>query len=664
MLSLGLLGVVALLATAWPRPSMAATTTTAPDRSNATEGTTLELVSQTVWLQAGGSVQVRVVLPARTDRTTARLAVTVHRPVTSRTQFDATLERQRLGSTVLEVTRPIAELPSAGDEVTLTLGPEELAPVHASVGGAVLPMTVDLEGGATTTGFVSHLVRVPDSTPTNRLQVSWSPTVTAPVTTAEDGARRVSAEGLEQLRTLVGALGTAALTTTLVLDVDVLDALDSDPEAADVVDALGALARRGQVVTRGYGDVEPGALLDAGLDDLDLQRSTAAATVSRVLGVSVDESIWVDDVPVDERGVQALVDGGTTTVVLDETSYRPITRSITLASPFSLDLGDGRRVEAAAADTTLGARFTDDADQLDATHLLAELAVLYFDRPGQLRGVAMVPAASSAPSSAFLETLAAGLASSPILQTVTVTGLFDVDPETSGDTPLVRQLVEGEASPESPIDGDAVRAARAGLDDLSSLTTSLDQAPFDRLVLASEGRGLDVADRQGLLDVVHARVRSVTTNVVVDHDSYRLTARDGVIPLTITNRSGTSLTVALDLAADELSFDEGGSDVAGSTTQVVELRDVQTSVQIQVSVRAPGAFLTFPLTVTVRSLDDRVVLSRSTVTVRSTAVSGVGVALSVVALAFLLLWWGREWRRGRARRRDRHGVATATSGSA
>jgi hypothetical protein len=57
--------------------------------------------------------------------------------------------------------------------------------------------------------------------------------------------------------------------------------------------------------------------------------------------------------------------------------------------------------------------------------------------------------------------------------------------------------------------------------------------------------------------------------------------------------------------------------------------------------------------VTVSSPDDTLVLDRSTFDIRSTAISGVGLLLSVGAGLFLAIWWGRHWRRtSRARRKD------------
>jgi hypothetical protein len=53
----------------------------------------------------------------------------------------------------------------------------------------------------------------------------------------------------------------------------------------------------------------------------------------------------------------------------------------------------------------------------------------------------------------------------------------------------------------------------------------------------------------------------------------------------------------------------------------------------------------------VTSPDGSIVLDRSTFDVRSTAISGVGIFLSIGAGLFLAIWWARHWRDTRRSRR-------------
>jgi heme/copper-type cytochrome/quinol oxidase subunit 2 len=48
------------------------------------------------------------------------------------------------------------------------------------------------------------------------------------------------------------------------------------------------------------------------------------------------------------------------------------------------------------------------------------------------------------------------------------------------------------------------------------------------------------------------------------------------------------------------------------------------------------------------------VIARAALTVHSTSISIVGIALTVVAALVLLVWWARTWRKGRNRRPRAH----------
>ncbi len=74
-----------------------------------------------------------------------------------------------------------------------------------------------------------------------------------------------------------------------------------------------------------------------------------------------------------------------------------------------------------------------------------------------------------------------------------------------------------------------------------------------------------------------------------------------------------------------------------------------TRVDVPVQARASGAF---KLEATITSPDARLLpVASSQFNVRSTAVSGVGLVLTIAAGLFLLLWWGRHFRRTRRAKR-------------
>ena len=125
-------------------------------------------------------------------------------------------------------------------------------------------------------------------------------------------------------------------------------------------------------------------------------------------------------------------------------------------------------------------------------------------------------------------------------------------------------------------------------------------------------------------------------------DRVTLGARDGEFPLAIrSTRSGpTEVIIELE-ASDRLMF---------PSNQIrATLTKGRTLVPIRVRTRTTGDT---PLRITVRSADGKIVLTEGRYSIRSTAVSGVGLLLTIGAAAFLALWWGRHWVRHR--RRARH----------
>jgi hypothetical protein len=91
-----------------------------------------------------------------------------------------------------------------------------------------------------------------------------------------------------------------------------------------------------------------------------------------------------------------------------------------------------------------------------------------------------------------------------------------------------------------------------------------------------------------------------------------------------------------------------GTRPANEVTRRLDLLRRNETARFAVQTRASGAF---PLLVTLESPDGSLVVSRSTLTVRSTAASGVGLLLSAAAGLFLLAWWGRHALHGRRARK-------------
>jgi hypothetical protein len=303
------------------------------------------------------------------------------------------------------------------------------------------------------------------------------------------------------------------------------------------------------------------------------------------------------------------------------------------------------------ADGGLADRLTATDDPVLNAHLvLADAAVLFLDRPNVARGaVLVVPSDLAVPEETY-DALLSGLAqptidngAQPVVAAMTLDDLFDsTQPSTTsgrGAPTLVRPYDADEPGSLGSLLDD-IRATRAEIGTFAAMVgsgsgTGLVPA-LDRQVLIAQAVGLDDDTRGAYLAGVSGSIDEQLDSIVPPSaQTVTLTDRAGDIPLTIDNQLDYPVDVRLVLESAKLEFPDG------NVRKVTLPPSTPTQVDVRVESKASGAF---PLDVEVQSSDGRVSLGSSRVTVRSTAISGVGLLLSIGAGAFLLLWWARHWR--------------------
>lgn len=171
-------------------------------------------------------------------------------------------------------------------------------------------------------------------------------------------------------------------------------------------------------------------------------------------------------------------------------------------------------------------------------------------------------------------------------------------------------------------------------------------APYEARLLRSAAHELPVEERTADADAVVAALDEPFDAISVPQDDQiTLGARDARFPLPITSELDHPVNVVIELESnDRLDFPRNRVEQT--------LRPGRQVVELAVRTRAPGAT---PVRITVRSPDDAVVLAESRYTIRSTAVSGVGILLTVGAALVLAGWWFRHWRRNRGTARHARG---------
>jgi len=431
-------------------------------------------------------------------------------------------------------------------------------------------------------------------------------------------------------------------------------AASTEPRAKALLASVKAAAAERPVLTGPYVPTNLAGLMAAGLDgEVAGQLTRGSATLTDLLGARLDTRTWLAGDAIDAGVVENLAGRGFDRVIVPEPLLLPVPeRQLTITRPFVL-AGRQSRVQAVSADPGLAAHFDNRGNQsLQAYQMLADLMVVYLDRPGDTgrRGVVAVPPRDWTPSRQFLDALSAGLSMSPIVEAVSLDTLFTTVPTARDDSGAAMVRKPAPPSGSGPSGGSPaevateLRAKRRKLDSLGSVlgsgnTTSA--AVDERLLVAQSSDIKTLRQRAAYLDGAEAVMDGQLAGIQMPEGrSITLTARKGEIPVTFQNRTGNPVRVVVKVQSDKLDFPDG-------TTQDLELTRLNTTQRFPVVARTSGAF---PIRITLESPDGNLEVGRARITVRSTAASGAGLVMAMGAASFLAIWWGRNAMKGRRSR--------------
>lgn len=626
--------------------------------TGARQSPALELAAQTPGVDAGGTFVLGLLPEGAPPGATLR--VVVHDRVRSRSELGTSSDGDGLRRAVHIAEEPLADLPAGADgvrQVTVSLDPSTPAGQAITEPG-VYPVSVDLldGGGRSEAGLVTHLVlRPPASESTPPLTVAVVASIGS--RPRPDGEVPLDDADLAGALGLVDALAAAPdVTATLAITPDTLAglAVAATPQTTALVDGLRATAATRPTVALPYVETSPDALADADLgDELDEQLDRGGATLADVLGIAPTQATWFAGPDLGGDGLDLLGALGVRRVVVAPAQVERVTDGVlSPARPFVLAPPRGERsrgddededddVQALLSDARLTAALaTDEEPALVASHVLAELAVLWFEQPGTERAV-VVPVGTEVPADA-VRAILDGLRAAALFHPVALDDAFtEAAPlrDRAGD-PLRRALDPDDIVPITDSVADDVRDLRELRPSVASMVgpSSASLATLDAHLLRAETAGLSAGGRRAEVGAARGAVEdlvdAVNTNETV---TITLTAREGTVPLTIRNGTGGTVEVRVRLRSPKLELPEGD-------TFSLTLSGPTSRLDIPVRTRASGSF---PFDVEVTSPDGRIALASTRYSVRSTAVSGVGLVLSIGAGLFLVVWWARHWREHR-----------------
>lgn len=663
-----------------------------PDRDTGSDGpATIRLVQQDAVVAPDGDFTVFLEVDDAPDG--SDLAIDIYPVIDDSDLLDDAVSGELSNS---EATFPVVDLPvpSASTTVQSGFSIDVYAPGEQSPGGGwakrlsepgVYPVRVRLRGpdNQTIATLVTFLVRAAEDaaelTPAMVALVPEAALDTTPQESVDHAAEPLSDDDLNRIETLIdtfsehpdvpasfsispdvarrleltassgeGTGGTDAgqgpegdgdgTTSTTGGSASTTGDPGPDDAPADLLErfrsALGGDDR--EVLGAPFVDVDPAELVGAGLTtELAIQQRTGFRDLADVLEPPVGDT-WAVGRRLDPDTVDALADLGVTNLLVAPAAFSEPPPDL----PVRVDgtTGGSRLVVRDPALSTGG-----NPDPVLAAHRLIGQTIarsMIGERAPQLISI---PAPETVEDVAEIDALLSVLADSEeVVQATTVSQLLR-----SSMTEAERAaLAEPDLAPIGSYPED-LRSSRALVDSFATMI------PDDPDLAAQQGEslsrsataGLSRAARSEIVDEVRGAVEAHFDAVSIPRsDRVTLGARDAQFPLVISSESDIPLLVLVSLtsASDRLTVKQDRVEVL--------LDSDRTVVPIQVHSRSPGDT---PIRIVVTTLDGQVILSEGTYSIRSTAVSGVGLLLTVGAGLFLALWWGRHFVRAR-RSKARH----------
>ncbi len=649
-------------------PAVAATGGPAP-HPNAPAGPQppLRLLSQTPWVTPGTPFEMSVAVHVDAPPDDVLVYVDVYAALGSRSEFERSLA---VGWSGYVLSHPVRGVPlsafatSSSGTITIELPTGSLVNQLHVTYPRVYPVALTLRRRGIETpvaSFMTDLVATPVAA-SPKLDVALVlPVHAPPPDPSAPGAQLLPGQQASAASVIDALSAHPKVPLSVHATPDTVSALMASD--ADSVNRLGqALAGRELLASTWVPTSIPSMLADGLGQEVSLSLTRGGDALAADLGTAVSGRTWAETGPVDEATLSFLRFAQFDRVVLPEADLgpNPDPQGKTVVHPFEVQAADQTLVRAAVADSGLASFFVGQPEPvLAAHHLLADLAQIYGDAPNDRgRGVVVAAPPSWSPDPSFLSTLLAGLQQSPVLAPVTVDTYFDEVPAalTSQGAPLIRPIVTNEAAIRAAAAGllpGGQRSARADLQAVAALLPPSDTSVYPRLertLLEVPSSDLNAAARQRALNALALGVLGVLGQVQLPTTrTITLTARTGHLPLSVVSLSDEPLQVLLQVQSDKLKFPGAGTSNT-ATFPLTLHKGTNTIADLTVEARTSGAF---PLHLTVLTPDGGMVISRATVTVQSTALSGVGVVLSVGAALFLVVWWTRHaWKAREAARAD------------
>ncbi len=608
----------------------------------------LELVAQTVWIGATPAVIDLRVTSSIEDR---RLEIRIHGPITDPGSLRASFTDPPVTEIISRFS--VSELDDltvgVGDVVSITLPDEEIGEVLRRQPGA-LPVIVDLtENGIVVDTVVTALLVADPAATTVDIKLAFIADLRTPLAHAVD--QSISVDPLilaEDMTAFAEGLHPSATVSLTPETLSALDTLDTAP-AASAISTISSTLEPHSLFATPWVDLDEEAWRQANEDQLVLDSYRLAQSVLEDhLGRSASAIARLDpDATPATLGL--LRTAGVSGVLVEAERISPIDIRRANGRPLQLVDDNGVAMPVVPVATSIHDALTGNDVELAAHQLLSEL-VLLSTTATTPRGFVIDLDTVNLPA---LDALLTKISSEAAINTAGLQDVLALQPARSiAGTIILTELASTETT---AIGGEAIdlRLTEAVVDSYESMVSPAEApiAPLRTLLLVASASELDAEASRAYTDEVFAAVsEGIGGFEVLEGSRITLASRTAELPITLQNGQSLPIRVTLTITSEKLRFPDG-------ETLALRLEPGANEIAIQVETVSSGDAR---LTATLTSPDGRLDLATGNIDIRSTAISGLGLVISVVALLVLGAWWARTILRVR---RNRHAASVAAADS-
>ncbi len=624
-----------LVAVALTALALATLTSTTPEPAAAQAGR-LDLVAQSFFV---GDEPAVIDLRITNAAPAATLRVRVFAPRTTRSGIVATYGAIPTGSPLSDFpcdlgaagdpeaepdpNCPLSEIGSGG-LYSLAMPDQEIGEIIRDRDGA-LPVVIDLLDGTRVVDTLTTHLLVLDDPPQPTLGIAFIADLSAELALRSDESIVVDGPALVARGQIVSA--RAEVPMTVEIRPETLDALDDSGDEQSL-NALADLLSGRALVRSPWVDLDEEAWRAVAETDQVLEQYTlGVTTVEEALGTS-PSGIALLDPDATPATLGLLRRAGVTGVVVDTDRITPPGRAV--HQPVQILDDNGVAMPAVRIDEDLHDTLDHPDAELAGHRALAELALTAHQADGDLGVVLDVTRVDPV----ALDVVLAGITERRGLRTSTLDRLLGLPPARTATGAPVRVELRPDTAPDLTTLAADLQVTRGALAAYAAMVAPADApvAPLRRLLLAAASTDLDPEEASDYTTAVFDAVLEGTDGIgVVEGDRITLTSRTADLPLVLRNDQPLPVTVTLVLSAEKLRFPDG-------ERQTVVLQPGENPREIRVETLASGDAR---VTATLTSPDGRIELASGIVDIRSTAISGLGLIISIVALAILGSWWAR-----------------------